>query len=379
MIDAVAGGHGLAGVAELAAAAARGCVAIVVPGAGTTAVAPDAGAAQLAEVVRYVTDRIAERPVRVPPVLVAEAAISAGPVGLGAVVVLRHGGGVSPLAGEVARLAALSAATALALEHDGGPALGRGAALVRALRDDPAAADGAAPAHGAVALCARESDRRGWVVPTIAEHFPGAPSLREDGVVWALLPASAGEDAARATMTTSRRLARRLAARTTAGLSPFTARADRLHRALHQARLALELVDDGRLDAEEATTGTWRLLLAAAVTDPDDLAAMVATSIGPALDHDARLATELVPTFQAYLDHAGNMNATAAAIYAHRHTVAARLDRLRALTRLDPLCHEDRERLGVGLKARHALDALAAARAAAGSPAGRVGFPTELV
>jgi hypothetical protein len=38
--------------------------------------------------------------------------------------------------------------------------------------------------------------------------------------------------------------------------------------------------------------------------------------------------------------------------------VAARLERLRALTRLDPMRHEDRERLGVGLKAGAVLAAV---------------------
>ena len=45
------------------------------------------------------------------------------------------------------------------------------------------------------------------------------------------------------------------------------------------------------------------------------------------------------------------MNATARAIYAHRHTVAYRLERVRELTGLDPAATEDRERLGLGLKA----------------------------
>jgi sugar diacid utilization regulator len=54
------------------------------------------------------------------------------------------------------------------------------------------------------------------------------------------------------------------------------------------------------------------------------------------------------------------MNATAAAICAHRHTVGSRLERVRALTGLDPMRHEDRERLGVGLKA-HAVATAAAA------------------
>jgi hypothetical protein len=36
---------------------------------------------------------------------------------------------------------------------------------------------------------------------------------------------------------------------------------------------------------------------------------------------------------------------------AHRHTVAYRLERVRELTGLDPVLSEDRERLGLGLKA----------------------------
>jgi sugar diacid utilization regulator len=50
------------------------------------------------------------------------------------------------------------------------------------------------------------------------------------------------------------------------------------------------------------------------------------------------------------VEHDCNMNATAAAIYAHRHTVAYRLERVHELTGLDPLRQEGRERLGLGLK-----------------------------
>jgi hypothetical protein len=58
----------------------------------------------------------------------------------------------------------------------------------------------------------------------------------------------------------------------------------------------------------------------------------------------------LQPARGAY-DQNCNMNATAAAIYAHRHTVAYRLERVKELTGLDPMQSEDRERLGRGLKA----------------------------
>ena len=56
------------------------------------------------------------------------------------------------------------------------------------------------------------------------------------------------------------------------------------------------------------------------------------------------------------------MNAAAAAIPSHRHTVAYRLDRLRELTGLHPGRADDRERLGLGVKARLVLDALSEVR-----------------
>ena len=60
----------------------------------------------------------------------------------------------------------------------------------------------------------------------------------------------------------------------------------------------------------------------------------------------------------AYFANDCNMNATARAIYAHRHTVAYRLERVRELTGLDPAATEDRERLGLGLKALRLIDAV---------------------
>lgn len=371
MVEAVAAGGGLTAVARLAAHAAGGPVAIVAPARGVATVAPSTAGGRLATVRRYVADRLVDRPARVPAALVAEAPIRAGARSLGAVVALADGHDMSPAVGEIVRLTALVALTALALERDE-PGPDDGGALVRALRERPGAdaavllaqADGGASAlaHGAIALCAYQPDRAGWVVPTIAEHFPGALSLQEDGVIWALLPAREADDAGRATAAAAHRVAARLGAHTAVGLSPFVAGPDRLHDALRQARIVLELARGGQVDLAEATTGTWRLLLGLVVSDPDELATCVATSIGPAVAHDARLRTELVATFSAYLEHGANMNATAAAIFAHRHTVAARLERLGSLTRLDPMCHEDRERLGLGIKAQLVLDALSEVR-----------------
>ena len=93
--------------------------------------------------------------------------------------------------------------------------------------------------------------------------------------------------------------------------------------------------------------------------DIDDLIDGVIDREGGFVDHPADRGgatnwgiTQAVARAEGY---AGAMRGlprgTAAAIYAHRHTVAYRLDRVRELTGLDPLKSEDRERLGLGLKA----------------------------
>jgi DNA-binding PucR family transcriptional regulator len=52
------------------------------------------------------------------------------------------------------------------------------------------------------------------------------------------------------------------------------------------------------------------------------------------------------------------MRATAAAGFAHRHTVAYRLERIEELTGHDPRSSEGLEQLNLGLKARAVRDAL---------------------
>ena len=84
---------------------------------------------------------------------------------------------------------------------------------------------------------------------------------------------------------------------------------------------------------------------------PEEVRSFYEDTVAPIVRYDDQYRTDLVGTLEAYLEQNCNMNATAAAIYAHRHTVAYRLDRVKELTGLDPMQSEDRERLGLGLKA----------------------------
>jgi PucR C-terminal helix-turn-helix domain len=94
----------------------------------------------------------------------------------------------------------------------------------------------------------------------------------------------------------------------------------------------------------------YRLLFRVLASHPEELQSLYEDTVAPIVDYDARYGFDLTETLETYLQENCNMNATATAMCAHRHTVAHRLDRVKRLTRLDPLLYEDLERLGLGLK-----------------------------
>ena len=363
MLDAVLGGEGLSPVAALAARAAAAPVAVLVPRLGAAVAAPEGAvsAGELAALGRYVAERARERPAPVPARVVAEVPVAAGDDVLGAVLLL--GPGV-PDAAEYLHLAAVASLTEAAIaeareevEHNL-----RGSFLeeLRAGREldarevvRRAARLGCDLSRGAVALCAElTSDRPRHVVAMIAGEHPGALAEHLDGRVHALLPAAGGDDAPETTLAAARRLAARLGRHGTVGLSSFCADPTELPRALGEAELVLEVVrQSGAPVAEDIGTGTYRLLFRVLASHPEEVRSFYEDTVAAIVRYDDQYGTDLVGTLDAYLEHNCNMNATAAAIYAHRHTVAYRLDRVRELTGLDPMLSEDRERLGLGLKA----------------------------
>jgi sugar diacid utilization regulator len=210
--------------------------------------------------------------------------------------------------------------------------------------------------RGAVALCAElSSDRPRHVVATIAGEHPGALAQHMEGGgsgrVYALLPAVGGADAT-ATLAAARRLAARLQRHGTVGVSSFYAEVSDLGRAIQEAELVLDVLRRSDVPiAEDIGTGTYRLLFRVLASHPEEVRSFYEDTVAPLVAYDAQYSTDLVGTLSAYLERNCNMNATASAIYAHRHTVAYRLERVKELTGLDPLLSEDRERLGLGLKA----------------------------
>lgn len=357
MIDAVVGGDGLARVADLAAKAVGAPVAIVIPRLGA-AVVTEGGTPDTAALEAYVADRMRRRAGQPPPAVADEAPIRSGHEILGAVLQL----GAAPAeAREFLQLAAVATITEVAIEearHEVEDSLrdtfleelrsGRAQGAEEIVRR--AGRLGCDLRDGAVVLCAEAATGRPHrMVTTITADAPGAIAQPLDGRVYAVLPAADGDEAS---LALARRIAARLQRHGPVGLSSFCADPGDLGRALEEAELVVEVLRaSGTPIAEEIGTGTYRLLFRVFASHPEEVRSFYEDTIAPIARYDDQYGSDLVGTLQAYLEHNCNMNATAAALFAHRHTIAYRLDRVRELSGLDPAQSEHRERLGLGLKA----------------------------
>jgi sugar diacid utilization regulator len=371
MLEAVLAGDGLERVAELAAVAAGGPVALHIPRLTADL---HGGESPPSEDSRWLKQWVAER-VRGCSEAVPEAVLVEVPVRfrqeiVGVVALLR--GDKPPGAGavEFLHLAAGAAVMALAIEEakeETEQAL-RGSFLEELRsRQNLDGADlvrrasrlGCDLSRGAVILCAElTTDRPRLTVATIAEEHDGALAQQLHGFgtdaparVYAALPATVGDGSAAATLASARRIAARLERHAIVGLSSFHADPDELDCATQEAELMLEVLhQSGMPITDEIRGGTYPLLFRMVASHPDEVRSFYEVTIAPIVRFDDQYRGDLLHTLQAYLDANCNMNATASAIFAHRHTVAYRLERVHELTGLDPMRSEHRERLGLGLK-----------------------------
>src|SRR5215213_7187508 len=102
-------------------------------------------------------------------------------------------------------------------------------------------------------------------------------------------------------------------------------------------------------------TGTYKLLFRVLQENPDELEAFYSETLEPVVLYDSRYGTDLVQTLTTYLDNDASTVRTAGDLFAHRHTIRYRLDRVGELTGLDVDKSEDRERLTLGIKAMQLL------------------------
>jgi hypothetical protein len=327
MVGAVLAGDGLERLAEIASHYAGAPVAVVVP-------------------------RLGHGRLPRPPEVAARVPIMSGDNELGEVLMLAPG---TPDAGEYLHVAAVAALTEIAVAEarDETEQNLRGSFLEELLtRSELEAGDvvrraarlGLDVAEGGVGLCADPGERApGRLLATIATERPEALAQTVNGRVYGILPCS---------IEVARKLAARLGQTATVGISSYYSNPAELGRALEEAELVLDVTAAGGAAPEEDIGGgTYRLLFRVLASHPQEVRSFYEDTIAPLVAYDEQYSTDLVDTLGSYLAENCNMNATAQAIHAHRHTVAYRLERVKELTGLDPLRSEDRERLGLGLKA----------------------------
>ena len=197
---------------------------------------------------------------------------------------------------------------------------------------------------GYTAVCVDANGRGpGRIVASLVAEVPGALAQVVEGKVYALLPGPPEE---------ARRAAARVGRNAEVGVSSHRSGPAEARRALDEAELVLRvLAAGGGPPGEDIGEGAYRLLFRVLASHPQEVRSFYEDTVAPLVRYDAQYSTDLLGTLSAYLGNNCNMNATAQSIHAHRHTVGYRLDRVRELTGLDPLRSEDRERLGLGLKA----------------------------
>ena len=376
MLDAIFQGNGVAAVAELAAGAVGGPVAVLLPRMESAlAPAKTRDVVDVSALECWMAGRLRGRPSAIPAEIVVEVPMRFRDELVGVVVLLASEAAPRSEAYEFLRVAAVAAVTGLAIEdakeqieHNlrgslfeelrsrndlSGPEIVRRASRL-----------GCDLSGGAVMLCAELTiDRPRLVVATAASEYPGALAheLHEAGDdgpprVYAALPAAGHGDVPRATLLAARRLAERLRPYGTVGLSSFHSDSAELGCAVREAELMLDVLKHtGTAITDEIGSGTYKLLFRVLASHPEEVREFYDTTIGSLAGYDELNRTDLIRTLGAYLRCNCNMNATAAAIFAHRHTIAYRLERIHELTGLDPLQCEDRERLGLGLKVHRVL------------------------
>jgi sugar diacid utilization regulator len=146
-----------------------------------------------------------------------------------------------------------------------------------------------------------------------------------------------------------------------------------LHRAAREALLAANVVEGDPENTELAyeQTGTYQLLLPH-MTDPAELRRFYEETVRPLVAYDEQYETDLLGTLATFLECDANVNATAARLFTHRHTIRYRFERVRELTGLDVSSTDGREKLSLGLKAMRVLG-LAAPRGPASEPGAEAG------
>jgi hypothetical protein len=364
MVSGVVAGDDLHQVAASASRALGRPVAIAIPTLGEPVVCPAGALSEddIRTIVAHAAAVIRGEVADAPPILSDSVEVRLGRDVVG-IVAAAHQNGEGDTGSELhAWLEAAAAAAAVAAvmrdAQEGGLERSR-RALLQSLRAGPPAEIPLFMEHarrlgfdlssGAVAICADE--RTAGTAPALGDLTAGHRALIADvgaGRLCGLVPLGSpapgdGVEALAAELTDrGMHVAVSTPHRDPAGL----------HGALREAEVLVEL--DVALAGQEET---YRLLIGILLRDPGQLEDLRARTIAPLAVYDAEHDTELLATLEAFLAHHGSTTDTAEAMSLHRHTVGYRLARVQEVSGLSPYESDGRERLGLGLKAHHILDA----------------------
>lgn len=192
---------------------------------------------------------------------------------------------------------------------------------------------------------------------SVAPGSIGAASADNAGEIVLLVPDTDGEAGRRASSAIRRELESGLGGFAFAlGRSRHTSDPLELNRARNEAMLAANVVegDAERSELAYEETGTYQLLLPH-MHDPAELQRFYRETVRPLVLYDEQYETDLLGTLSTFLECDANVNATAARLYTHRHTIRYRFERVRELTGLDVSSSDGREKLSLGLKAMRVL------------------------
>jgi PucR family transcriptional regulator, purine catabolism regulatory protein len=192
---------------------------------------------------------------------------------------------------------------------------------------------------------------------SIAPGAIAAPTIEDPGEIAVLVPDPDGD--------TGRRVCSAILRELESGLAGFAFAIGRsrraedpleLHRSGNEALLAVNVVegDPERSMLSYEETGTYQLLLPH-MNDPVELKRFYDETVRPLVAYDEQYETDLLGTLSTFLECDANVNATAARLFTHRHTIRYRFERVRELTGLDVSSTDGREKLSLGLKAMRVL------------------------
>jgi PucR family transcriptional regulator, purine catabolism regulatory protein len=143
------------------------------------------------------------------------------------------------------------------------------------------------------------------------------------------------------------------------GVSRHTSDLAGLRKAFEEALAALKV--GRKLQGLGSTmhfesVGSYKLLLSIWEHDPEELRSLYTETVDAVDRYDKQNDSHLVHTLVTYLNNDENLSQTAKDLYAHRHTIRYRLQKIADITGLSVFRSEDKERLSLGLKARSLLN-----------------------